>query len=197
MITRTGHFNLFPIYDFAANNVLMPSSLNKQVQSDYSKLINKTIEEVPVLPGWYLWGKFNDMGWWETVYLGKAGKKKTSSLRTRLYDELREECIAFWAEIYGREPMIKQDHSRPNAHKYGPPTRALRKVGSRFVIWVAIDDEISEQEIKKQEDLLIKIYRPTHNAARWNQSAKHDKTTDAIEFAIETELRSIIKPLSS
>jgi hypothetical protein len=64
--------------------------------------------QVPYLPGWYLWRRFNDMGWWETVYLGKAGKQKTSSLHTRLYDEFREECIAFWSEVYGRKPMVKQ-----------------------------------------------------------------------------------------
>jgi hypothetical protein len=194
MTTRTGHFNLFPIFDFATDHVMMPSSANKATQADYSKLINNTISDVPDAPGWYLWGRLNDMGWWETVYLGKAGKKKTSSLHTRLYDELREECIAFWAEVYGREPMIKQHTKQPNSQKYGPPTRSLRKSGSRIVIWIAVDDDISEDEIKRQEDLLIKIYRPTHNAARWNQDAKHDENTEYIEQAIENELRSLITP---
>lgn len=194
MITKTGHFNLFPVYNFVASNVLIPSALNKQAQSDYSKLINMTIVDVPVLPGWYLWGRFNDMGWWETIYLGKAGKKKTSSLHTRLYDELREECIAFWAEVYGREPMVKQHLTQPGVDKYGPPTRALRKIGSRFVIWVAAEGDSSEEEIKRQEDLLIKIYRPTHNAARWNQAAAHDETTLQIEEAVESELKQLVTP---
>ena len=117
------------------------------------------------------------MGWWETIYLGKAGKQRTSSLHTRLYDELREECIAFWSTVYGREPMIRQSAQFPNSHKYGPPTRALRKSGSKIVIWVADQDEIDETEIKRQEDLLIKIFRPTHNAARWNQTSPHDEVT--------------------
>ena len=191
MVIQTGHFNLFPIFNFAASNVMMPSSMDRQTQSDYSKLIKNTIKDVPTLPGWYLWGKFNDMGWWETVYLGKAGKKKTSSLHTRLYDELREECIAFWAEVYGREPMIKQNAKRPNAHNYGPPTRPLRKIGSRFVVWVATEEIVAEEEIKKQEDLLIKMYRPTHNAARWNHNTLQDNNTQKIELAIEKELKTI------
>lgn len=133
------------------------------------------------------------MGWWETVYLGKAGKQKTSSLRTRLYDELREECIAFWAEVYGSEPMLKQH--KPITKKYGPPTRALRKMGSQIVVWVAVEDEIMEADIKRQEDLLIRVYRPTHNAARWNQTEKHDEITEQIESAVETELKKLITPV--
>lgn len=192
MITKTGHLNLFPILNFAATNPVIPYLAGRKPQAEYSKLINATISDVPVLPGWYWWGKFNDMGWWETVYLGKAGKQKTSSLRTRLYDELREECIAFWSEVYGREPMLKQ-HT-PITKKYGPPTRALRKMGSQMVVWVAVEDEITEAEIKRQEDLLIKIYRPTHNAARWNQSSLHDDDTRAIELAVESELKAIVTP---
>src|SRR5215469_12262869 len=108
MITTTGHFNLFPILEFACNHPIMPSPQNIELQKEYTNLLKEIAKDVPDKPGWYLWGHFNDMGWWETIYLGKAGKQKTSSLYTRLYDELREECIAFWAEVYGREAMIKQ-----------------------------------------------------------------------------------------
>lgn len=185
-----GHFNIFPILQFAAEHPVMPSPHNVNLQKEYKLIIDKAIKDVtPNLPGWYLWGKFNDMGWWETIYLGKAGKKKTSSLRTRLYDELREECIAFWSSIYGREPMIKQ-HNRIYNSRYDP-TRSIRKIGSQFVIWIAVQNTISEDEIKKQEDILIKIYRPTHNAARWNNHIQHDQLTDEIEKAVEIELEKI------
>lgn len=192
MLLSTGHFDLFRVFNFVANHPVIPYLNGREAQVEYSKLINATITDVPVLPGWYWWGRFNDMGWWETVYLGKAGKQKTSSLRTRLYDELREECIAFWAEVYGREPMLKQH--KPISDKYGPPTRALRKRGSQIVVWVAVEDEITEVEIKRQEDLLIKMYRPTHNAARWNQSAANDKSTEQIELMVEAELKRIVTP---
>jgi len=187
----TGHFNIFPILEHAANNPAIPSFENKKKQAEYSQLIKHIIADVPQLPGWYLWGKFNDMGWWETVYLGKAGKQKTSSLYTRLYDELREECIAFWAQVYGREPMLKLNAKRPNAYKYRPPLRDLRKVGAQMVVWLAVDEPIDEEEVKYQEDLLIKIYRPTHNAARWGKVNLHNVMTEKIELAIEAELKSI------
>jgi hypothetical protein len=192
MDITTGHFNLFPIFGFAANNPVMPNPSDRPLQAEYSTLIKSILTDIPSLPGWYLWGKFNDMGWWETVYLGKAGKKKTSSLHTRLYDELREECIAFWAEVYGREPMVGQHMKFPGYEKYGSPTRSLRKSGARIVIWVSADP-ISEEEIKRQEDLLIKAYRPTHNSARWNQREKHDDLTESIENAIEAKLMNIVR----
>lgn len=192
MLFKTGHFNLFPILEFVAENPIMPSPQNHKLQKDHGTLINKVMDKVPLdMPGWYLWGKFNSMGWWETIYLGKAGKQKTSSLRNRLYKELQAECIAMWSDVYGHETMVKQ-YQKLYGGKYDP-TRSLRKAGAHFVTWVAVEDEISEEEIKKQEDLLIKIYRPTHNAARWNLVSTHDAVTEEIEKAIETELKSIMR----
>ena len=132
MNLQTGSFNLFPIFEFAANNSTLPSHKNTLLQKDYSKVISQCVSEVPKKPGWYLWGRFNDMGWWETVYLGHAGVAQT--LHTRLYDELREECIAFWSEVYGRERAIRQNKNIYRG-KYGDATRSLRKSGSRIVAW--------------------------------------------------------------
>jgi len=191
MTTTTGHFNIFSILEFACNHPVMPSPHDKELQKEYANLLKKLVEGVPEKPGWYLWGHFNDMGWWETIYLGKAGKQKTSSLHTRLYGELRDEgVIAFWSQIYGREPVLKQ-LAKLRDGKW-EPNRSLRKTGSETVIWVAVEDAISEEQIKQQEDLLIKIYRPTHNAARWNQDAVHDAMTQDIESAVEAELKSLI-----
>ena len=189
-ILQTGHFNLFPILEFASTHPIMPSHRDKALQKEYAKLLKNISEGVPELPGWYLWGRFNDMGWWETVYLGKASKGITSSLHTRLYGEMREECIAFWSQVYGREPMIKQQVKLYDGR--WNPTRSLRKTGSQMVIWVGVNETISEFEIKRQEDFLIKMYRPTHNAARWNLSAAHDEFTEQIETAIENELHNLI-----
>ncbi len=191
MITTTGHFNLFPILEFACNHPVMPSPQDKGLQKEYANLLKELAKDVPQKPGWYLWGRFNDMGWWETIYLGKAGKQKTSSLHTRLFGELRDEgVIAFWSQVYGREPTLKQ-LAKLRDGKWDP-NRSLRKTGSQIVIWVSVEDAISEEEIKSQEDLLIKLYRPTHNAARWNQSAPHNNDTQLIEQAIENELKAIV-----
>jgi hypothetical protein len=194
MITNTGHFNLFPILEFACNHPVMPSHQDRELQKEYTNLLKELVKDVPQRPGWYLWGHFNDMGWWETIYLGKAGMQKTSSLHTRLYGELRDEgVIAFWAQVYGREPVVKQ-LAKLRDGKW-EPSRSLRKSGSQVVVWVAAEDPITEDEIRRQEDHLIKLYRPTHNSARWNQYATHDKLTEYVEMAIENELKAFISPV--
>lgn len=184
----SGHFNIFPILGFVADHPVMPTPSSAS-QKGFKIIIDNVVKNVPAKPGWYFWGKFNDMGWWETIYLGKAGYKKTSSLNTRLYDEVREEFIAFWAYVFGREPMIKQHHSIYNG-RYNP-TRSLRKIGAQFVVWVGADTPISEEEISKQEEILIRQYRPTHNAARWGKNIKNDDLTDEIENVMEKELEKI------
>ncbi len=39
--------------------------------------------------------------------MGKAGTKKTTSLQARLYEELLDERVVFWAAVYGREIASK------------------------------------------------------------------------------------------
>lgn len=185
----SGHFNLFPILKFASENPSMPAP-GTTIQKSYKKIIDELVLKVPSdRPGWYLWGKLNDMGWWVTIYFGKTGHKKTSSLYTRLHDELREEFIAFWSYIFGREPMIKR-YNIIYKNKYDP-TKSLRKSGSQFVIWVGVDDIISEEEIDKQEEILIRIFRPTHNVIRSNNYSRHDFLTEEIEKKVEEELKLI------
>jgi hypothetical protein len=184
----SGHFDLFPIFEFVSSHSQIPLPGNV-VQKEYQKIIKMIVSKVPRKAGWYLWGKFNDTGWWETIYLGRATKQKTSSLQTRLYDELREECIAFWSYVFGREPISVQfwNYFRD---KYNQ-TRALRKTGSHFVIWVAVDNQIASGEIEGQESKLIKNYRPTHNAARYGHGFKYDQLTEQIESIVDKELLKI------
>jgi len=190
MNLKSGHFHLFSLLEFAANNPIMPHRGNKSVQSEYATLLNSTISQVPELSGWYLLGRLNDKGLWETVSLGKSVKQKTSSLHTRLYDVLREECIAFWSEVYGREPMVLQ-HKKIYEEKYNSNSRSLEKSGSRMIIWVASEDSISGKDVERQKQLLINIYRPTQNPIHVNFDIPDYEMTTALVKAIEEELKSI------
>ena len=122
----TGHLNLFDVYRFVAAHPAFVSGKNGDM-GEYTKLVNKIVESIPNnTPGWYLWGNFNDTGFWHTVYLGKAGNKKTSSLRARIKEELLDERAAFWATVYGSEPTERQ-FQKIFKNKYGPGTRSYRK----------------------------------------------------------------------
>ncbi len=184
---NSGHFNLFGLLEFASCNPILFGE-KKGKKWTYSDKVRGLIKDVPTdCGGWYLWGKFNDVGWWETVYLGKAGKRKVASLRSRLSDELKWEAICFWASVYGREDTLKQFTKRYKGKFDSGSTRSLRKMGAQFVIWISSEREISEDEISRQEKILIRIFRPTHNALR----GKHidpDGLTRQIEHQIEQEL---------
>lgn len=99
--TRTGHINLFGVYEFVATH---PELVRESKMKPYSDFAKGLVKAIPHASGWYLWGRFNDVGWWETIYLGLADKRKTASLRARILEELKDELVAFWATVYGYEP---------------------------------------------------------------------------------------------
>jgi hypothetical protein len=153
MQMAAGSFSLLPIFDFAAQNPVMPYQNSKVMQSAYSRLLNQTIADVPELPGWYLWGHFRDTGSWNTIYLGKSEKRKTSSLHRRMYEQLQKKfCAPIWAELYGGEPVLRQIHDNyPHGNYDEKARRGLKLIGARFVIWVGVAGAISEEDVMRQE----------------------------------------------
>ena len=76
MEITTGHFDIFNILKFVAENPTMPKRSVGEWKA-YADLVSNLVSSVPDdKAGWYIWGKFNEVGWWETIYLGKSGNKK-------------------------------------------------------------------------------------------------------------------------
>ena len=189
MKITTGHFNIFDILKFVAEHPLMPKR-NVGEWKSYASLVSKLVHNVPDnQPGWYLWGRFNETGWWETIYLGKAGCQKTSSLQQRLKEELSDERVAFWATIYGREVATKLAHKLYSGKYVSNIQRSLRKSNTHFIVWLAYPG-ISESEINKEEDALIYFYRPANNARRKKYPEQSD-FTEQIYRAFEEEIDKI------
>lgn len=187
MNIQTGHLDLFDIYKFVARHPQFVSGKNGDM-GEYSKLVGEITEPIPKQAGWYLWGRFNDVGFWETVYLGKAGNLKTSSLYARLKEELLDERGAFWATVYGTETTERQ-YQKIYLNKYGPGTRMYRKRNVHFIIWLGVD-EISEEDIKAEEQTLITLYRPAVNIQRVSYPP-HTENTELILKAIDREIQCI------
>jgi hypothetical protein len=188
MELTTGHLNLFDIYRFVAVHPKFVSGKNGDM-GDYTKLINMIVESIPIQPGWYLWGRFNDVGFWETVYLGKAGNKKTSSLKARIREEMLDERAAFWATVYGSEPTERQ-FQKIYKNKYGPGTRSYRKRNIHFIVWASATPT-TEEEIKTEESVLITLYRPAVNIQRVTYPP-HTTNTEQVLKAIDGEIRGIL-----
>jgi len=186
---ETGHIDLFDIYKYVATHPSFVSGKNGDML-EYTRLVNQITKPIPKdKPGWYLWGRFNDVGFWETVYLGKAGNKKTSSLYARIREELLDERAAFWATIYGSEPTERQ-FQKIYKNKYGPGTRSYRKKNIHFIIWVSATP-VSEVEVKEEESVLISAYRPSINIQRHSYPMRSEHT-DYIVKAIDLEIDEII-----
>lgn len=189
MKITTGHFNILDILKFVAEHPLMPKR-NVGEWKVYADIVSKLVHNVPnSQPGWYLWGRFNEIGWWETIYLGKAGNQKTSSLQQRLKDELSEERVAFWSAIFGRETAVKMSHKLYNGKYTLNVQRALRKSNTHFIVWLACTG-ISEAEVNKEEGALIHIYRPANNAQR-EKHPKRSDLTEQIYCALDKEIDKI------
>ena len=60
-------------------------------------------------------------------------------------------------------------------------------MGAQFVIWVAAGKEVPEDDISRQEKILLRIFRPTHNALR-GKHIEADELTGQIEHQIEQQL---------
>lgn len=181
---ETGHFDIFNIYKFIASHPRFPRG--RGTLREYTSIVNNILKNVPKKAGWYIWGRFNSSGWFETMYLGKSGNGKTSSIYARLKEEICDERLAFWATVYGSE-VASREFSKITGGKYdfGIP-RTLRKSGVHFIIWCSVDSA-TEADIKKEEDVLIHAYRPAHNAQR-RSYPQHTQYTDSIIRAIDSEI---------
>jgi hypothetical protein len=201
----TGHFSLSPILNFAKTNPVLPNSRleseeSNRTRADYLKLRQDTLVDVPELPGWHLWGKFNDIGGWETVYVGSTARGKTSQLRARLDEELRDECSALWAAVYSRGSALSQVFDiyryRPNHDYYKYNLVSVLKAPARIIIWIGVEDEISKQEIDRQKNILMNTHEPTANISRPDRNALPDDRTIEIQREIDAEVSRIVVPTS-
>jgi hypothetical protein len=187
---QTGHIHLFDIYKYVAEHPKFVSGKDGDMR-EYTKLVNKLVESIPTQAGWYNWGRVNDVGFWETVYLGKSGNKKTSSLKARIKEEILDERGAFWATVYGTEPTERQ-YQKINKGKYGPGTRAYRKRNIHFVIWLSAEGA-SEEEIREEEKVLIALYRPAINIQRVSYPP-HTPHTEEVLKLFDNEISNVISP---
>jgi hypothetical protein len=153
---RTGHINLFSLYEFAAT---YPELVKGSKMKPFTKIVNDLVRPIPTKEsGWYLWGRFNDVGWWETNYLGKAEIGKTGSLCARITEEIKDELVWCWATVHGYERTIKQAGSAS-----AEVIRSLRKRNSHFIVWITA---LEREDVKDTEKFLISAFRPASNIQR-------------------------------
>ena len=186
---KSGHLNIFSLLEFVAKHSQIPSK-NIGNFKLYSKKISQLVSNIPKEQGWYLWGKFNENSKWKSIYLGKSGNLKTSSLKARIKEELSDERVVFWAFIYGKKQAFKNQHKLYYGKYDKGAKRSLKKFGTNFIIWVS-DKTTNENDIISEEKKLISYYKPTSNIQR--TKSEPSLKTKIIIKTISKEIRKIIK----
>jgi len=176
---------LKPIYDFIRNFVREHPDTRDQIAAyrinvksgsgkDYCDECREVLDDVPDKQGFYLWGFYNSSKFWINVYLGKAHKGKTAHLKDRLYKELTAERASIWREVNPDNATLlkigQEIHPTMWREYESHWKRALHKVGSTHILWVATPD-LTEGNVAPIESDLIEAMNPTGNRQRRMPSA--------------------------
>ncbi len=154
-----------PIYDFVRWNRDIPhGTRDRAVFRRYGQIVEGLLQPVPDDPGWYCWADKD-----RPVYIGKSAKRKTSSLRARLGEELLDERAAFWATVFDREKVIRRHVTKYRGKYEGVTRRAVEKRGADRLFWIACRG-VTEGELDVVEQKLIWIFRPRANKDRRDYS---------------------------
>ncbi|WP_430220009.1 hypothetical protein [Paenalcaligenes sp. Me131] len=156
----------------------------------YGKKVKEITASLPSDAGFYLWGFYTSVGLWRSVYLGKAGYGVSTSLRSRIDEELRDERPFAWCEHQMNTDHIWQKWKNPDnipGHEPSPKARqhfdrSIRKAGSTHVIAVSLPvSEIDNKSISSIEADLIETLNPIANVQRPRpHSSLQDKTIEVI-----------------
>ena len=155
---------------------------------EYGRKATQLTYSIPTSHGFYLWGKYEKNRLWRTIYLGKAGYGKTTSLQARIKEELKDERAFLW---YGPHSKLKEDdlmkigqkHYPSMWHKYRTHfSRAIRKSGATHII-SAVTSGVSNNEVTKIEADLIETMNPIANIQRSEPiSDLQNKTIEIIKM---------------
>jgi hypothetical protein len=89
MKVTTGHLSLKPLLEFAKKHPTIPSGSGNQLQTEYLSLREVLTADVPELPGWHLWGYFDESGRWRSVFVPYEGRQSISARHTVTRDAQR------------------------------------------------------------------------------------------------------------
>jgi len=158
---RHGAISLDLLYKFARANPDIPHRKGDQsTYKSYRELVQTLIANIPQEAGWYCWYKSKPAVL--PIYIGQSKKGKTSSLYARIQEELLEEYVAIWGDVYDKEPMISRLSGKYAGKYITSIRRAAQKTGAQRIVWVS-SDSITEGELDVVEQKLIAAFQPAAN----------------------------------
>jgi len=167
---QSGFTSLRPLYDFLRSNP-DPKGLERgsPVRRGYGLTAKRICAEIAPAQGFYLWGRYENNGLWQNIYLGKAGFGKTAHLRARILEELKDERVCIWRAFVSEETLVKageKNHGTMWRIYQSHMTRSLKKTGTTHIAWVADPDHLEDAAVKNIESDLIETLNPRANISR-------------------------------
>jgi hypothetical protein len=142
----------------------------KQQRAEYGRKAEELCGGIADCPGFYLWGRYEPNGLWRNIYLGKAGRGKTTSLRARILKELKDERSALWISkpkvtIGTLDAAGEVNHGKMWPKYRNLLNRILRKAGATHIVWAA-DPAQDDSKVRDVESDLIELLSPSGNLNR-------------------------------
>lgn len=186
----SGMVSLRPLYDFVERYKDSPSlSGRSKIGRLYGRNVMEAVRTVPDASGFYLWGYYEDAERpWHSVYLGRAGSGKTTSLHARIGEELKDERVFVWRHVLPKKELLqklKSDYPSKGGYQWASK-RALRKADCTHIVWCAAPDFTREQVGQVEADL-IELFNPKANRDR--PAPKKDVQDRTMEVAAEFRTR--------
>lgn len=186
MQTQSNYIFIKDLYEFVRCDYYKTFRGNNDLGRKYSRLVSKITSSIPEKPGFYLWGSYNEDTSWNNIYVGKAGSKKSTNLRNRIKEELKDERQFLWLKNNDEEtideiglsnfPEMWEKEYRRNTQ------RALKKFNSTYIIWVSYESmsESLEQDISDIESNLIDELGPTANSTKPSYNSELKKHSNDV-----------------
>ena len=165
--------SLKELYRFVQNHRSEENALNisgrNPIGNKYCTCCKECVSDVPEQRGLYLWGFYNEAGFWVNVYIGLADFRKTARLKERLYKELTAERASIWRAVYPSKNDLLAAGARTHPRMWPKYRihweRALRKAGSTHILWVATP-HLAPSGLESVESDIIEAMNPTGNRRR-------------------------------
>jgi hypothetical protein len=164
---------------------------NEFGKNAFGKKVSEIVTGIPDEPGVYLWVKYDETKKTsEPVYIGMTRKKKTS-LKKRIREELVDERIFLWLDLWTQDQALKCENTYYKGKYKKNWERSFAKAGTTHIIWFSSSmmlypEKIKSKNIENIEAILIVELDPSANQPTGSQE---DKTR---AHAIEEKIRLIV-----
>jgi hypothetical protein len=145
----------------------------QKLGEQYYRECEKLTDNIKDVQGIYVWGRFDQRKYWNSIYLGKAGLGKSKMLlHDRITEELKDERCFLWRHVLSEDALFC---AGPRVHQGGQKSwdeyihkdwkRSVKKARTTHIIF-APTRALDNDGVGRLEAELIEALRPEANASR-------------------------------